>query len=89
MHFRDIFVDAHFRADDFRGYALSWQSNFVDVHFRADVFCEYEISGRWVSGLYNLTITTVQPEPTNLNYPKPTTCDQQTQTDQHKPDQTN
>ena len=51
-----IFVATHFRADDFRGYVLSCESNFVDMHFRADVFREYEISGRWVLGLCDSTI---------------------------------
>ena len=47
----------------FRGYALLcrrflWLRTYVDMHFRADVFREYEISGRWVSRLYDPTLVT-------------------------------
>ena len=73
----------------FRGYTLSWQSNFLGMHFRADFLWDYEISGRWVSGLWDLTIKTNQPEPTNLKYLNRTNSNQPTQTDQHQPNQTN
>ena len=49
LFLQTILVDTHFRADDFRDYVLSFESNFVDLHFCAMFFgnTKFRVDGFW------------------------------------------